>query len=349
MAEQSTKDRQDYLFLVVDNLIRERESWALDNNVPGVPTGGPLWMAAEYVVEAYETGMIPASCRQLLRSVEEFSRHWKDHAVRAEVSPTPDLTPSNNVWAAIDSIAASRKGANPAAVKMLEPLREVISLQGVTDENIAKIYDLKDNYGRLDVSQVRAGKADPEAFDKMIADRQMKRHEVSQHGDMQRAKELREKIAGKAAPQPPVSHESIEQLLQQGLTLQQVSTNKQIPIENVVTFCMQNEIVLTGSSPNCTIAPVETPNTPEPPAAREPYSEPYDPSPTGFDDLLGELSGNETEQETVTSTMPVEQQIINAADNDPALKNGEIAKLLGVSSQKVTSVLNRRGEVESVV
>lgn len=334
---ESLQERQEYLFLVADNLIRQRDLWADDAGVQGLPVGGPLWMAAESICESFETGTIPGSCRNLCREVEVFAKHWREHTVRAEISPRDDLLPGNNVWAAIQSIAAARQGAMPRQQKRLEPVADLVA-QKVSDEQIAKIYGWKDALGHWDLIKVREAKAHPGRHDgdEYYAAQEREREKVEQL-KRQRAEALAGQIGEKVNHTPPVAPESIETLVAQKLTAHQIAKAKVIPVEMVYDYCRKHQLPIDGialeplSSAETVSQFTDAPDQPFVEQAEAYHDEPAD---------------EDAEDGTVVSELSIDEQILYAADNEPNAKPGEIAKLLGVSPQKVVATLSRREEIE---
>ncbi len=334
MSNETLQDRQDYLFLVTDNLIHQRDTWADDASLQGLPSGGLLWMAAEQLVNAFAMGTIPGCCRQLCRAVEEFTRHWESHTTRAEVSPTDDLLPGNNVWSAIDSVAAARTGAEPKEVKRLEPVADLVS-QKVSDEQIAKIYGWKTSLGQWDYDKVRDAKAHPGKHDgDKFYDEKQQEKDRRDRLDKQRAEAMSQNISGKKNAAPIAGPEPIETLVAQGLTVAQIASVKVLSVEAVLEYCRINSVALDGIAP---ASPTPSAINPTPAAESQLEHDQFD---EGID--------NEGLPIGDGSELSLEQQILNAADNDPESKPGDIAKLLRVSPQKVTAILKRRAEVEQV-
>jgi len=337
--EESLKDRQEVLFIMVDNLIMERDDWAANPQVLGLPVGGPPWMAASDCVRTYETGTIPGSCRNLCEAVMAFARYWNEHASRAEVSQTDDLLPGNNVWSAMDSIAAARRGAAPKQSVILESVADLVK-QKVTDMQIAKIYKWTDSLGHPDLAKVRAAKEQPGKFDGVAHQRQQQDRAQQLADDNRRqADQVRERIDARRPRGPQPVLDSIETLIAQGLNVAQIARNKVMPPEQVLVYCRENGIQLTGSSVSSVQRPVATNGEPEIELGEDrTFDEtfPVDPD----EDQLLEDTFDPPEGESLS----IDDQILLAHEERPDAKCGVLAELLGCSAQKVNSVI-RKNEI----
>lgn len=350
--QETLKERQEYLFLVADNLIEERRVWSEDNSLEGLPVGGPLWMAAELAVETFASGTIPASCRNLCRAVEEFAKHWKDHTSRAEVSGIDNLLPGNNVFSALDVVVDVRTGSSMRVTKTIETVAELVK-QNVTPIQIAKIYEWLDDNGNGDVAKVRdainnPGKYDGEEHVKAMQEKERKRQELAR---MQAAR-MRQRIDGRRPTAPNAGPESIELLVAQGLNAAQISKVKLVSIEEVVRYCRERRIELTPKSGQS-----DEPSGNERTQTHvEHFDESFNDGDAGSlgdldDEFLGNLEGDEVVNDTSDDdgTLTLEEQIIFHADANPDSKAGDIAKMLDTSPQKVAAVLRRRSEIEQTV
>jgi hypothetical protein len=325
-------------------MLEERQRWSDDTSINGLPVGGPLWMAAQEVVDAFAKGTIPASCRNLCRAVEEFTKHWRAHVTQAEMSPKDDLLPGNNVWSCIDTIAAARTGATPKAQKQLEPVAELVN-QKVSLPQIAKIYDWYDEFGSPDVAKVRdainnPGKHDGQGYVKQIAEKEQKRREL----DRLKTKQMQEKIGKKAQAAPTPGPEKIETLVAQGLSAAQIAKVKVMPVGSVLKYCSDHGLEL---EPSIAGASGSTDGSPTP--AGNSFDPDDDAGPLGAleDELEVEVEGEDDEfGPDDGQPLSLEEQILLAYENDPEQPPKDIAKLLGTSSQKVAAVLRRRQEVE---
>ncbi len=344
-TEETTQERQDYLFLVTDNLIRQRQIWADDAGLQGLPIGGSLWMAAEQAVAAFKTGSLPASCRGLSDAVALFTRHWEEHTARAEVDPKDDPLPGGNVWGALDAVAEARKGSDPQGIRKIEPVADLVQ-QGVTDEQIAKIYKWKTDLGHWDIQKVREAKASPGKYDGE-AYYEAKRLELEKKKVREReeALSMANQIAGKKPTTLKAGPESIETLAAQGLLAPQIARVKAVEVEDVLTYCREHGIVLDGMAP----VPKDAPATEAAPASnREPSPEPVE-QPEYEDDAIDSRLDDEEFAPPEGNPLSIEDQVFNAIDNDPGAKPGEIAKMLRLTPQKVTAILKRREEIEQVL
>jgi len=140
-------DRASELLSVVDFFNRTHDSWAVDDNAPH-PTLA-YWHSLDAMLSTFETGDLPANCRQLAMAVFRLG------ALKAEFDQSEELDPGVRFWEAREKLAEElAKSRQPARRSYLEPITE-LHRQKVPIEQIARMWGLTnpDGSGRSDLVQ----------------------------------------------------------------------------------------------------------------------------------------------------------------------------------------------------
>lgn len=103
------------------------------------------WDAVDNVLESFNTGDIPADCRELAEHVERFSREVEQHDKNTEINPHQQH-PHESFWRALDAIRDHINGKIDAPLPPLETIQELRD-QNVDDNQIAKMYGFIDRRG----------------------------------------------------------------------------------------------------------------------------------------------------------------------------------------------------------
>lgn len=133
--------RRDQLYAVVDNLTAVHNEWADDANRPNPDE--MYWDAVDAVINAFATGSIPAECRTLCECVSDLAREL---AIFDERIDFEEGYPHNGFWESRQRLEDARKLIVAPIIKPLESMQE-LHRQGVSNDQIARIYKLFDQHG----------------------------------------------------------------------------------------------------------------------------------------------------------------------------------------------------------
>lgn len=131
--------RTEELYAAVDTFNKVHEDWS---NRPGEELITADYSAAfEAMVAVFEHGAIPANCRKLASAVFEFAAEMETFDQSDQVKPLQSL------WAAREKMARiATQGINRPEEFRLESVK-TLHEQGVSSEQIARMYGLVDDAG----------------------------------------------------------------------------------------------------------------------------------------------------------------------------------------------------------
>jgi len=102
------------------------------------------WEAYDAMVDVWDNGDIPNSCRELHSLVEKLSD--ANDAFNTVASAT-NQNPGDRFWGAVQSIRSFFVQKEQAPKKKTEPLRDLVDLPGMTTMQVAKMYGFIDRHG----------------------------------------------------------------------------------------------------------------------------------------------------------------------------------------------------------
>ncbi|MCP4535797.1 MAG: hypothetical protein GY832_01460 [Chloroflexi bacterium] len=230
----ATSERRKHLFDVADAVALVHAEWS-ESDIPYITD--PFQAAVDDMVEVFSTGDTPADCRVLNKEVETLTDSWNAWKKAAEVSGDTAAMPSQDFWFAMERVAAARQDAVPRQSVRLETIKE-LEKQGVNDNQICAIYEWFLSDGSADLDKLREEKAKPgthtgEGFVSPQERRRLKR-QADQDAAVARARETREK---KLEKMEAVAPESLEQLVTEGVSAEQIADMKNCTVEQVFADC----------------------------------------------------------------------------------------------------------------
>ena len=351
----ATSERRKHLFDVTDSASEAHSEWS-ESDIPYITD--PFQSAVDDMVEVFSTGDIPADCRALNKEVEALTDLWKAWKTAAEVSGDTNTMPSQDFWLAMERVAAARVQAVPKQPVKLETI-EQLDKQGVSDRQICVMYEWVLTDGSPDFDKLREERKDPgthtgEDFVPPQERRRLER-QSSQDAAVARARRRREKKLEKMSAEAP---ESLEQLVAEGVSAEQIAIMRNCTVEQVFAECDEESL----QRPESHYAPAQTERGIHGPPINEAtdramdadvakrrelskqgltemeeYSKPKPTRPAPWQKKTDEIPGD-------GPIMTLEQHIVVLYQE--GMKPGKIAKTLTteeetISKQKVNSVIQR--------
>lgn len=193
--------------------------------------------AIRQMFDAFAFGDLPGECRDLASAVGGLQEEWQHYeATVTQLQPDP----RESFWHAVADVAKQRKGAEPIEPRVLEPVK-FLRENKVGDAQIALMYGHRDADGVMHGPFYRNGAIQhhlilkeaenpgsvvPEGW---IHPDELKRIGAARTEGARKLARLQTKVAA-----APPCRESIEELLQQGVSPKQTALMHSVPIETVL-------------------------------------------------------------------------------------------------------------------
>ena len=221
--------RKEELFAVVDALTVVHSEWVAAQNRPH--PDAIYWDAVDEVLEAFSLGDIPQECRDLANAVVLLKDAAEEFGERADIGRQ---YPDDKFWRARQATEDARKQTQAVQVKRyIEPMQE-LHAQGVSHEQIARMYGFKDDLGRGRPEIVKQELAQPGS---VIGpdwvhpeDRRQLELEQASRSRLERTQQRKGLQALRAAQPCP---ETPRQLWEQKVSTEQSSRMLKLPLEEV--------------------------------------------------------------------------------------------------------------------
>ncbi len=195
--------------------------------------------AIEDTVVTCAAGAIPADCRELVANVENLGREWEAFAARLRRSTRVAILPGEAFWRALEAVeeAAQRTTAPPK--RQLEPIA-VLRAQNVSDAQIARMYGFLDAAGapepwkvQEELDEPRRHTGEETGWVSPLERRDRQREDEARAGLTRLRERARRRIEQRAKPCP----ESLEELVQQQVPLEQIARMLRKTPEEVLAEC----------------------------------------------------------------------------------------------------------------
>lgn len=233
------EERREYLLLVVDRLLETHKQWVA-SDTPYMTE--EFEKAVEEAIEVFDSGSVPANCRDLTARVESLAEHWHAYRSQALLSRDSHLLPGNGFWKALEQTREAREGARPQADVALESIAD-LTRQNVSDRQICLIYGWVDATGQPEIWRLREERAKPgahtgEGFEpplrKRRLEREQRQREIVAGIRQQQARKL-ERLSSKPA-------ESLEKLVADGVSAKQIAKMLGCDVDDVYRRCKELKI-----------------------------------------------------------------------------------------------------------
>lgn len=227
-------DRSKFLGIVIDEMLTAHEEY-MESDSESFSPDDQLWQRIEDVIAVFSDGSLPGDMRRAASIVEhELQKQWVKFIDNRETSNDPiHYLPDNGLWSAIKSLRMDRQQAAAQAVlRRPEPVDELVK-QNVPFRQIALIWGwlLKD--GSPDLDRVREEIKTPGIHTSKWVDPRLAKIAA----DQERQQKVIDRLSGReavktarATAKPP---ETIGQLIEQGLSADQISRMHHCTIADV--------------------------------------------------------------------------------------------------------------------
>ena len=226
--------RAEQLLALTDAFLDMHRAWVDDPN--RTAPDAIYWDSVDSVLEAFDVGDVPAECRELADAVEAFGDEVYQFDAREDVGRT---MPHNSFWTAREAVERARAGAAKQERIPLEPI-SVLRQQQVPDWQIAMIYGLVPRH-HIDRPNLYAHLIQKELDNPgsvigpdWTDPRDRDEAETIEKTDRRHNALMDKKRASAKTAEPEVCPETIEELLQQGVSVEQIAKMKDVPMTEVV-------------------------------------------------------------------------------------------------------------------
>jgi len=289
--------------------------------------------AIDYLIEVFRFGDLPGRLRDtadIIRQIDADWQQWK----QAHYT-NPDALPSGVHVRLINQLMSDVDKRKTERVRSIEPIEELLA-QKVTVQQIARIYEWYDDDGNPDVAKVREEIRKPGTHtgENWEDPKERRKREREQRLKTQLA-QLEERLQEKKHS-GPVAKESIEQLIDEGVSATQICKMKHLDLSDLEAYCSEKGLVM-----------------PDVTATVHDHRSRYDADRTEEQERILDAFGGQKVDEPEhgpIDTPDVEEAVVAQWMADPDLPAGQIAEIiaeeLGVelTSQKVGRILKRHRE-----
>lgn len=227
MAEPS---RRKFLLDVVSNFFAARRAW--------VETGPDhitrqLEEATNDLIDAWGEGDVPGELRRLERVVaNELRPAWEEFTDRANRTGDTRELPGQAFWAAVGSLERIEREARPQPRQIIETIAE-LTAQKVSDNQICEIYGWKDDEGRPELWKLREERQNPGTHTADWISPAERRRREQEAKEEQIRERIRQREGQKLHRLTAPCKESLEELIEQGLSARQIAQMRRCTIEEV--------------------------------------------------------------------------------------------------------------------
>ena len=338
------KELKNYLTRLLDNLSSAHAEWSQDES-QGLAIEGKFWLALDEVLEVYceQDNGIPPGMIGVFNATRDIQPHWVSYKAKATISGDSTMVPGAQFWKLYEMIYGALEQSVPIKAKLLESI-EQFDREKLPDRLIAKAYSwfLPDGI-TADLERVRLARQSAAEGNPVL---------VYSDSHLRQAEEIvKKKTKRKAAPvklrakkEKVKAPESLSTLVTQKVPLKQISEILSLSETEVLAKCQDQGLYMAEATSVYSERGTYTPELSETEDRRIDASAAVH---LGEDSTIDHESLFEDDDvKEVPDVRSLEQQVIDAHD-DGGL-NTDIAEALGLSRQKVQSIIKRRSEVEAV-
>lgn len=225
-------ERVGNLFKLVDTFFEVYQEWVEDEDTLRVTE--LLEVTTDQLVEVFETGDIPAQCRNLARAVEELGRQWLAFKTKAANAVTPrDEMPGMAFQKQIRLVMEARQDAKPKQIVMPEPI-ETLTKQNVSDRQICLIWEWTEADGAPQLWKLREERAEPGKHTKDYVPPSQRRRQLQAQRELEVMQQIHEKTERRLKQRTEPAPEPTKELIQQGLSAKQIAKMKLITVAEVL-------------------------------------------------------------------------------------------------------------------
>jgi hypothetical protein len=252
-------ERREHLLLVLDNLIQVWNGWSANSDVRYITK--TFEDAVNDALLVFGDGSIPGDMRALYARMDVLQEQWAAWNRKNETSGGKYPIPNSAFWKALESIEAARQAIIKPVRRNLETIVE-LTAQKVVDAQICRIYGFTDNGmpdGNPEPWKLQEERQNPGTHTDRARgwlppwEKKSKTDEAKQVEIIERIQRTR---AGKLKLLAAVAPESIEQLIQEGVSGKQICKMKKIDEASLAAYCQDHGLDApnwAGESPNAMV------------------------------------------------------------------------------------------------
>ena len=235
-------ERREQLLHAVDHLIEVWNQWSADSDLNYITR--EFEEAVDDCLLVFAHGTIPGDLRSMTHSVDTLAEHWQAWHKRNEETAGKVLLPGNGFWAALEEIAAARHKSEQPTVRHLESIAQ-LDAQKVPDAQICRIYGFTtaDGHPRMDIlQQERAEPGKHTGPGTGWKPPHQRRQEEKNRRHDEALERVRQNRAAKIRHLQRVAPETIEELVGQGVSGNQICRMKKIDRDELETYCREHSL-----------------------------------------------------------------------------------------------------------
>lgn len=336
------------LFDSIAEAKHQHEAWAKDESLQTIPLDSLCFRSFERMIAVFTEGDMPAVCRKVEHSVNQFAPHLQQYRMEVNELGDPNHQPSRDFYAALQGIFEITDITVDRPAVRIETVKELVA-QGLSALQIAKIKEWRDKHGNWDTDRVHLAKENPEKYDS-----DDRREKIAQdiQADLARTQALGEAVTAKteaARPRNNVAPEAITALARSGMTIEKIALTLNMDPDDV-----SKELANFGMDA-ATLAAYQRQ------AQQDRETTGYLPRPNETEsrrlDAAANSQGNVSHVEDADEDYDVNSDFDDDGDTDinvddltprimaahnAGVKPGDIAKIIGgITSQKVTAIIKQ--------
>lgn len=237
-------ERRGFLLAIVENASKAHRAWAEGGDSHLLPEDNLYQRFSEISDQSRFINKALAS--DLERLFLDFGGHWRAFVSAQQQNMDVSMLPGQGLWEAWEAIETEAYAARMPELKDVEPLQTLID-QKVPERQMCMIYGFMRADGSPDFRKLREELREPGKHTKpetgWVAP--VNRHIVEQIklNEMDRDAIRRRRHAKVSAANTPAP-ESIESLVAEGVSAEQISKMKKIPVAAVIEYCQTNNLPL---------------------------------------------------------------------------------------------------------
>jgi len=335
--------REDELLQVTNNFLTTHDRWT-ESNEQSLPEH--YESSVEELLSLWADGDIPGHLRQLAGAVEQLRSEWISFQGYRSLR---QLMPRGGFWGAVTAVLTERNGSEVEDGKTIEPVA-LLRKQGVSDNQIARhIYGHNDVGPFLQGNRVRADLIDREANEpgSVLGKDWVHPLEAGRRRDQQELQQRRIARTRALAKTHGDAPESIEELLQQGVSVQQISAMKGVSKNEVVEVAKKIGAKISDAPQISRPTPVATVTLTDDPEGDDDDDGRLDDTISGNGNQAGQGESIPAANVTTTETDPVNARIIELSGNGMGAVDiaQNIMEKFGqrITTQKVIAVVREHG------
>ena len=350
--------RRQEILNAVDKMIAAHDEWSDDKQATNEPSE-KLGVSLELAYATCHSGDTPENCFELHGAIAKLNMEWEKYnnghwRVMQRPGENPLYVPHDSLWAAFRGVVDSRKESKIPEPTKLESVRALIQDQKCTPMHVARIYGWTETAANdrliwkgpfftknstpdielIEKEEKEPGSVIPKGWVNPAEQRLIEQQRESLKHKLQALDDEQEDADH--LDRPPV--ESVEAMGRDGATVQQIMSVCNLGYDSVVARLRKAGI--------------------EPVDHRDPstYRAPHEQQITDAENLAmpstppsnSEPETEEEEPATTVSNSPT-WRVQDVYDLfDAGHKPGEIARKLGITTQKASSILKKRPMAEAV-